>query len=134
VFLILWGYFVLCETLMVGQTPGKRALGIRVVRGDGLPIGLREAAIRNLVRAADMQPGVFYLLGGLVAARGARLLAQRLPQRCHHRGTPDPADPGGLGNAADTGHRLAQDGVLQPLNSGDRPQHLLQLGVLVERR
>jgi len=65
-FLIYWGYYVLFEGLKRGSTPGKKRLGIRVIRDDGLPIGLREAALRNLVRAADMLPPPCYLLGGLV--------------------------------------------------------------------
>jgi len=65
VFLIMWGYYVLFEGLRRGATPGKRKMGIRVVRDDGLPIGFREAALRNLVRAADMLPPPASLLGGL---------------------------------------------------------------------
>jgi uncharacterized RDD family membrane protein YckC len=66
IFLINWGYYVLFEGLSKGSTPGKKRLGIRVIRQDGLPIGLREAALRNLVRAADMLPPPSYILGGLV--------------------------------------------------------------------
>src|SRR5204863_8178316 len=66
VFLIYWGYYVFFEGLKHGSTPGKKRLGIRVIRQDGLPIGLREAALRNLVRAADMLPPPSYILGGLV--------------------------------------------------------------------
>jgi uncharacterized RDD family membrane protein YckC len=66
VFLINWGYYVLFEGLGKGSTPGKKRVGIRVIRQDGLPIGLREAALRNLVRAADMLPPPSYILGGLV--------------------------------------------------------------------
>ena len=66
VFLIYWGYYVLFEGLKRGSTPGKKKLGIRVIRQDGLPIGFREAALRNLVRAADMLPPPCYMLGGLV--------------------------------------------------------------------
>jgi uncharacterized RDD family membrane protein YckC len=66
VFLIYWGYYVFFEGLKHGSTPGKKRLGIRVIRQDGLPIGLREAALRNLVRAADMLPPPCYMLGGLV--------------------------------------------------------------------
>lgn len=65
-FLVLWGYYVVFETLMRGSTPGKRHFGIRVIRHDGLPIGFREAALRNLVRAADGFPPPTYLLGGIV--------------------------------------------------------------------
>ena len=66
IFLINWGYYVFFEGVGKGSTPGKKRMGIRVIRQDGLPIGLREAALRNLVRAADMLPPPSYILGGLV--------------------------------------------------------------------
>ncbi len=72
VFLIQWGYFIFFEILQRGQTPGKRALGIRVLRDNGLPIGAREAVIRNFLRVADMLPPPAYLLGGFVMARDER--------------------------------------------------------------
>jgi uncharacterized membrane protein SpoIIM required for sporulation/uncharacterized RDD family membrane protein YckC len=65
-FLLQWGYFVLFEGLWRGQTPGKRCLGIRVLRDTGLPITWRDAALRNLVRTADMLPPPSYLLAGVV--------------------------------------------------------------------
>ena len=55
-FVVSWGYGLVFETATRGQTLGKRWMGLRVIRDDGLPIGLREAATRNLVRAADMMP------------------------------------------------------------------------------
>ena len=76
IFLINWGYYVFFEGLGKGSTPGKKRMGIRVIRQDGLPISLREAALRNLVRAADMLPPPSYILGGLVMhfdAQGRRL-------------------------------------------------------------
>ncbi len=76
IFLVSWGYYLTFEMLLRGLTPGKRLMGIRVLRDDGLPVGLRECAVRNLVRAADMMPFPTYLLGGLVALyqrRGKRL-------------------------------------------------------------
>jgi len=75
-FAIHWGYYVFFEALWHGSTPGKKRLGIRVIRQDGLPIGFREAALRNLLRVADMLPPPCYILGGLVAhfdAQGRRL-------------------------------------------------------------
>ena len=75
-FAIHWGYYVFFEGLWHGSTPGKRNLGIRVIRQDGLPIGFREAALRNLLRVADMLPPPCYILGGLVAhfdSHGRRL-------------------------------------------------------------
>jgi uncharacterized membrane protein SpoIIM required for sporulation len=47
-----------------GQTPGKRAMGIRVVQDGGYPLTVRGAAIRGLMRIIDMQPGITLLLGG----------------------------------------------------------------------
>ncbi|HEX2995458.1 MAG TPA: RDD family protein, partial [Anaerolineales bacterium] len=45
-----WGYYVFFEMLWNGQSPGKRWVGLRVIRTDGTPITLSEALIRNLVR------------------------------------------------------------------------------------
>ena len=76
VFATVWGYFVLFEARNRGQTPGKWWTGIRVVRDDGLPIGWREAALRNLVRAADILPPPACVVGGLMimlSKRGKRL-------------------------------------------------------------
>lgn len=76
IFGLVWGYFVLFEWLLRGSTPGKKELGIRVIREDGLPIGFREAALRNLLRAADALPPPVYILGTIVMhldSRGRRL-------------------------------------------------------------
>jgi uncharacterized RDD family membrane protein YckC len=43
----LLGYFPLLEG-RYGQTLGKRLLGLRVLREDGLPIGYKEAIVRRL--------------------------------------------------------------------------------------
>ncbi len=53
VFLLVWGYFTLFEALNGGRTPGKQALGIRVVMDTGRPITPAAAVIRNLVRILD---------------------------------------------------------------------------------
>jgi len=39
-----------------GQSPGKRWVGLRVIRVDGTPITVSEAVIRNLVRVIDLLP------------------------------------------------------------------------------
>lgn len=62
VFLSIFGYFIVFETVWNGQTPGKRASGLRVIRHNGQPIGAGEAMIRNLVRLVDFLPG-FYGIG-----------------------------------------------------------------------
>jgi uncharacterized RDD family membrane protein YckC len=64
---VTWGYYVLFEALWDGQTPGKRRMGLRVVRDGGFSITFGASAIRNLVRVVDMQPGIFYGLGILSA-------------------------------------------------------------------
>ena len=46
------------------RTPGKRALGLRVVAGDGAPVGWLPAVVRNLMRTVDMLP--FAYATGLV--------------------------------------------------------------------
>lgn len=61
-FLIFWGYFVLFETIWNGQTPGKRAGRLRVIRRDGQPVRAGEVMIRNIVRLVDLLPG-FYGVG-----------------------------------------------------------------------
>ncbi len=68
-------YFALLEGLRGGQTPGKRWMGIRVVRDTGHPVTLGAALVRNLLRAADFLPPP-YLLGGIFVALHPR--AQRL--------------------------------------------------------
>jgi len=53
-FVIFFAYFVIFEALWNGQTPGKRLLGIRVVRDGGYPIDLGSSVLRNLVRIVEM--------------------------------------------------------------------------------
>jgi uncharacterized RDD family membrane protein YckC len=55
-FLSYWAYPVVCEVYFDGRTIGKRAAGIEVLRADGLPVGWRESALRNLLLAADFLP------------------------------------------------------------------------------
>jgi uncharacterized RDD family membrane protein YckC len=51
------GYFAWFEA-HEGRSPGKRALGLRVVRLDGRPMTYRESFIRNLVK---LVPPLFFL-------------------------------------------------------------------------
>lgn len=60
-FVIWWGYPMAWESFG-GRTPGKRILGLRVLRVDGQPITWKEAFLRGLVLAADFLPG-FYVTG-----------------------------------------------------------------------
>src|SRR5438045_4530427 len=52
-FCFAWGYFTLFEALNGGRTPGKQALGIRVVMDTGRSITPTAAVVRNLVRLID---------------------------------------------------------------------------------
>ena len=61
-FLILLGYAPLFETFWRGRTPGKAALGLRVVTTEGAPVRFRHAAIRGALALVD-----FWLLTGGVA-------------------------------------------------------------------
>jgi uncharacterized RDD family membrane protein YckC len=64
-FAILWGYYIAFELLWNGQSPGKRAIGLRVVREGGRPITFVSSAIRNLIRIVDFLPAL-YGIGVLV--------------------------------------------------------------------
>ncbi|WP_244501975.1 RDD family protein [Terriglobus roseus] len=61
-FVLYWGYFSLFEAFRNGQTPGKRALKIRVIKDSGRQITFFEALARNLLRVVDAVPGM-YLVG-----------------------------------------------------------------------
>jgi uncharacterized RDD family membrane protein YckC len=62
-FIVVFGYFIIFETIWSGQTPGKRWTRLRVVRLDGRPISFYEAMIRNLVRLVDLMPLPSYFVG-----------------------------------------------------------------------
>ena len=61
-FLLIWGYFALFEAFWHGQTPGKRAMKLRVIKDNGRQITLFEALARNLLRIVDYLPSL-YLAG-----------------------------------------------------------------------
>jgi uncharacterized RDD family membrane protein YckC len=63
--LVSGGYFIFFELLMRGQTPGKKAMRIRVIRDDGIPATVYDILVRNLLRMVDFLPFA-YALGALV--------------------------------------------------------------------
>ncbi|KXX66019.1 RDD family protein [Marichromatium gracile] len=65
VFAIEWFYPVVFEVWR-GATPGKRALGLRVVHEDATPVGLPASTLRNLLRTVDFLPAGYAL--GLVVS------------------------------------------------------------------
>jgi len=103
-FTIFFGYFILLEAFWNGQTPGKKLLGIRVVRDGGYPIDFGASLIRNLIRVAELLLGGYALsaisatlspenkrLGdiaaGTIVVRDARLAVSTLDVLRH---TPEP--------------------------------------------
>jgi uncharacterized RDD family membrane protein YckC len=87
------GYPVLFETLWRGRTPGKAALGIRVVRDDGGPIRFRHALTRalfNIVERPGITMGSAAVIASLLSIKGKRIgdmvagtfvLQERLPKQ-----------------------------------------------------
>jgi len=87
---IIVGYPVLWETLTRGGTPGKFALGLRVVSDDGGPERFRQALVRGLAAVVEiwLLLGCPALICSLLSERGKRLgdvfagtfvIQQRLP-------------------------------------------------------
>lgn len=74
-FVVFWLYPILFELLQDGQTIGKRVMGLRVVHGNGTPVGWLASIVRNLLRVVDMLPICygFGLVAGLIDPYGRRL-------------------------------------------------------------
>jgi uncharacterized RDD family membrane protein YckC len=92
VVLVIVGYPVLWETLTRGASPGKYALGLRVVSDDGAPERFRQALVRGLAAVVEiwLLLGFPALISSLLSDRGKRLgdifagtfvIQQRLPAR-----------------------------------------------------
>ena len=67
---ILVGYHVLFEVYLGGQTPGKRMIGVKVVRMDGGPLGLSHSLIRTFLRIIDYLPALYGI--GVIAVFASR--------------------------------------------------------------
>jgi uncharacterized RDD family membrane protein YckC len=107
-FVVNFGYFTLFEMLWRGQTPGKRRVGLRVIREGGYPLNFTASFLRNLLRIVDFLP-VGYAVGVTVAVLGSRwqrigdLAARTWVVREH------PDGPGRLRIEPDSDGRLAAD-------------------------
>ncbi|MEM1202729.1 MAG: RDD family protein [Acidobacteriota bacterium] len=88
-FLIQWGYFAACELTMDGQTPGKRALGLRTVSSVGGRASSAAILLRNLLRSLDLAVGVPIMALDTRSRRLGDLVASTLV--VHHRGERDGA-------------------------------------------
>jgi uncharacterized RDD family membrane protein YckC len=58
-FTLNYGYFALFEAIWNGQTPGKRAMHLRVISDSGRPITVYDALARNLLRLVDSLPALY---------------------------------------------------------------------------
>jgi len=65
------GYLIGTETLMGGQTPGKRLMGLRVLQNNGQSATVLSIVIRNLFRLIDMLP-YCYFIGSVTVLASAR--------------------------------------------------------------
>lgn len=74
-FVLLWGYFPVFETTWNGQTPGKRILGLRVIRENGYPVRAGDVLVRSLIRVVEALPPTYWigLLVMLLNGRSKRL-------------------------------------------------------------
>lgn len=74
-FLLFFGYPIGFETLWGGRTPGKAALGLRVVTVEGAPVRFRHAAIRAALGLVDfwLTSGIAAVLTTLLSKRHQRL-------------------------------------------------------------
>jgi uncharacterized RDD family membrane protein YckC len=74
-FAIFFGWFIVFEAWWSGRTPGKRALGLRVVRDGGFPLDVGAAVIRNLVRIAEVALGGYAVsaVSALISKENKRL-------------------------------------------------------------
>ncbi len=89
-------YYVALELTTDGRSLGKMAVGLRVVRLDGVPVGATESLVRNIVRLIDFLP-VAYGVGvcTMFVARGSRRLGDLAAGSVVIRERTALAEPGG---------------------------------------
>ena len=64
IFAINFGYFILLENIMNGQTIGKRFLGLRVIQDNGEPASFFQILVRGFLRTSmdSLYIGLFIIL------------------------------------------------------------------------
>ncbi|HEU5418679.1 MAG TPA: RDD family protein [Streptosporangiaceae bacterium] len=90
---VVIGYPTAFETLTRGRTPGKMALGLRVISDDGSPVRFRQALVRALTGVIEIWSWIgapVGLITSIISAKGKRLgdifagtyvISERVPQR-----------------------------------------------------
>ncbi|MHB1639790.1 MAG: RDD family protein [Candidatus Dormibacteria bacterium] len=64
-------YYVVFEVATAGRSPGKLIFGLRVVDLQGVPVGLPDSLVRNLIRILDFLP-LLYGIGVVAMFLGRR--------------------------------------------------------------
>ncbi|MCP4656427.1 MAG: RDD family protein [bacterium] len=82
-FLLQWGYFAVLEIAMDGQTPGKLAVGLRVVSHRAGKPSAAAILVRNFVRSIDLAIGLPMMAVDRRARRLGDFIAGTLV--VHHR-------------------------------------------------
>jgi uncharacterized RDD family membrane protein YckC len=86
-FLLSWGYFAFFEGGKKAATPGKRALGIRVVDRSGNTANRGQVLVRNILRYIDMLPGLPTGAAGIfIGGYGAGLVTSFLSHKFQRLG------------------------------------------------
>jgi len=75
IFVFVFGYYSFFELYRNGQTPGKKANGLRVVALNGQRVGLFSSLLRNFLRIADFMPFMFLagIFSTLITERHQRI-------------------------------------------------------------
>ena len=74
-FSLEWLYPVFFEVMAAGATPGKRVMGLMVLNDDGTPVRWPASLTRNLLRALDFLPFLYFTgLCAMIANRDFKRL------------------------------------------------------------
>jgi uncharacterized RDD family membrane protein YckC len=119
-------YFLVLEWRRHGSTPGKAALHLRVLRSTGEPIGLSDAAVRNIVRIADFLPFA-YIVGGICAIVSKD--GRRLGDMAANTVVVRVDDERSTGSFAGSFAALAADAEREPI-----PPELMAIAIAFRRR
>jgi uncharacterized RDD family membrane protein YckC len=136
-FTLIWGYFLLFEWLWQGQTPGKRALGIRVITVEGTSVTFVQSAVRNVLRVVDGLPVPFFLYGLGFAVAACNRESRRLGDLAagtlvvHVEGRAKPIQA--LHDRSDEGYRQREALLRQRLEQLDRQQKQTLLELCLRR-
>ena len=92
IFVIQFGYFMLLEMVMNGQSIGKRIFGLRAIRENGQPLTFSNILVRSLFRASiDMiYVGLFVILFSKQHKRLGDMAAGTLVVSEHYQGKDEP--------------------------------------------